>query len=122
VKIIAYCICAALAVVMVSCGDPGKVAALKAELKKCKELMGLDPAKATEDARRAKSTGDTRLLGVYGYNHELPGVSGNAMAMAKAHGVRMIEGTSDVIPSKHCRVLNTDARDYASRYNKAILQ
>jgi hypothetical protein len=119
VKIVIYCVCAALAVVVASCGvAPGRVA----ELKKCEKLTGLDSAKATEDARRAKSTGDTRLLGVYGYSEEFPGVSGDAVAMARAHGVRMIEGTSDAIPSKRCGALNKSAYDYAVRYNAVILQ
>jgi len=118
-KVVVYCGCVALAVFMSSCGAaPGRAAALK----KCEKLVGLDPSKAAEDARRAKSTGDARLLGVYGYSDEYPGVSGDAMAMAKAHGARMIEGTSDAIPDMRCEALNKSARDYATKYNRVILR
>jgi hypothetical protein len=116
-KVAVYGGCAALAVFMSSCGVvPGRAAALK----KCEKLVGLNPAKAAQDALRAKAAGDARLLGAHGYSDEYPGVSGDAMATTKAHGVRMIEGTSDAIPDMRCEELNKSARDYAAKYNRAI--
>lgn len=124
-KTVLYCTCAALlAAVVASCGvDTGGLDTGRAEaLKTCEKLSGLDPAKAAEDARRAKSSGDVRLLGVHGYGDEVPGVAGDAGAIARTHGVRMIEGTSDAVVSKRCSALNINAHKYAAKYNKVILQ
>jgi hypothetical protein len=70
----------------------------------------------------AKDAGDNRLLGVYGYSVELPGVRGDIEKLTRVHGVRMIEGPGDALKSKMCEALNNNIILYAKLYNERILR
>jgi hypothetical protein len=84
-------------------------------------MLGLNPARAERDAREAVAAGDTRLLAVAGFSLEAPGSGLNIVEAENTYGVLEIEGTSDVHQWPGEGWLNERARDYAERYNLAIV-
>lgn len=86
----------------------------------CIDPVGqMDASNAERDAHAALAQGDERLIGVYGFSAEAPGAT---PADEERHGVRFIENTSDT-PSGPAEVAqNARAREYAKRYNEAILE
>ena len=75
----------------------------------CPKLAVINPASAANDARLVPF-GQEYLLGVFGYTTEVPGAERENLP------VRMIVGTSD----SECRELNARAREYATRFNRAM--
>jgi hypothetical protein len=75
---------------------------------------------AASDAVQAYKSGDHRLIGVYGYSVEIPGLRGDPYQYLR--GVRMLEGTGDVFCTNEEEVLNKNARAYAKKYNEAMLK
>jgi hypothetical protein len=71
------------------------------------------------EAQKALSDGDRRVLLVAGLTTEAPGVEDAALVERLGH--REIEGTSDTASDDSCRAFQTDATQYAERYNRKIL-
>jgi hypothetical protein len=88
---------------------------------KVEDVMHLKPEKAEVDARQALAHGDTRLLAVYGYTVEVPGVRANAGELKVKYGLRMLEGTTDSYKNDRDRQMNENARRYASIYNRIVV-
>lgn len=84
-------------------------------------MFGLNPASAERDARRAMELGDFRLLAVAGFSVETPGCGVSILVARENYGVIEIEGTSDFHQWPGETWLNDRARDYAERYNCAIV-
>lgn len=76
----------------------------------CSALAGYAPTDARRDASKAWRSGDRRLIGIYAYAREVPGVEHPTLP------VRMIEGTSD----SGCTTDNERVRAYAAGYNAEI--
>jgi len=85
------------------------------------DLIGLDPGRATLDARKAIGRGDLHVVTVNGYGTEAPGVGGYWPAFTAVVGEQNLAGTSDVIRCKEHDRLNSRARLYAEAYNAEVL-
>ena len=81
-------------------------------------LRDADPDRDVAEAIRR---GDFRFIGVMGYAVTLPGVEDYG-EQYQSYGVRIIEGTSDVIANDAVRLLNEQAYRYAERYNKLLMK
>lgn len=66
--------------------------------------------------------GDPRLLGVYGYVTETPGVSDQERDYMKRYGVKTIPGTSDFFAEADCSRKNKLAFEYAFQYNRSVVR
>ncbi len=86
------------------------------------EVAHLKQSNAEADAVSALSHGDQRLLAVYGITLELPGVDDDTGRLKEAHGVRVLNGTSDAYKNDNERRLNENARQYAATYNRVVLR
>jgi hypothetical protein len=69
------------------------------------KMLNLD--NAAKDAAKAYASGDTQLLGVYGYSVEVPGYRGNPYAHKGM--IRMLDGTGDVFCTEEEKDLNRNA-------------
>jgi hypothetical protein len=85
------------------------------------EVAKLKVETAETDARSALSRGDRRLLAVYGYTVEVPGVDKPVATLRQKFGLRMLEGTSDAIKSPQDKIMNANARQYATKYNQIVI-
>lgn len=93
---------------------------------KCKPRLGLAELRslkvdaAGKDAEAAYRSGDHRLIGVYGFSLEVPGLAGNPYD--HKNEIRMLNGTGDAFCTKEEQALNHNARLYARKYNEAMLE
>jgi hypothetical protein len=60
-------------------------------------------------------------LAVRGYAIEVPGAREDVQSLQAKYGVRLIEGTSDMINGPEQEKLVRNARAYAELYNQTIL-
>lgn len=92
---------------------------------KCKPKPGLAELRllkveaAGNDAQAAYRSGDHRLIGVYGFSLEVPGLAGNPYDHKDE--IRMLDGTGDAFCTDEEQTLNHNARLYAKRYNEGML-
>jgi hypothetical protein len=96
----------------------GIIAILALALSACVNPLAIDPERAEGEARQAIAENDHRLVGVYGFASETPGAT---FEDRQRLGVRFIEGTGDDFRHLGEVEYNTRAREYAERYNAAIL-
>jgi hypothetical protein len=103
--------------VMFSYAIAGEVSADPVE-----KLRWLESANPEIDAKKAIAGKDFRLKAIYGYVLMIPGVNQEDwIEYEKTYGLNPIEGTSDsLINEEHAR-LQKLASEYASKYNKVIL-
>ena len=96
-----------------------RAAAVRSELARRADSLGaLNPIR---EAERAVKRGDIRLVAVRGYSLELPGTPpGDVGLLRDMHGVREIEGTSDVLIGPDAIRLQHVALAYATRYNQTV--
>ena len=86
------------------------------------ELRKLRIENAVSDARKSADSKDFRLLGVRGFALEVPGVQeDNPLVIQSTYGIKIIEGTSDVVTGPEQEQLNANARTYAEKYNQTIV-
>ena len=87
-----------------------------------RQLRWLEAADPISDAYAALSKNDKRLVGVNGYTWIIPGVEEQRKDdYRNRYGLRILEGTSDVIVnSEHGRLVGL-AGQYAKKYNTYIL-
>jgi hypothetical protein len=89
----------------------------------CRFLISLRVENAEFDANAAVIAKDFRLLGVYGYALEVPGLYFYDYYTALDRGeLRTIECTGDGIVSPRHERLNDNAYEYAKRYNTVVLR
>lgn len=87
------------------------------------QLKWLESANPENDAKKAIKEKDFRLMAVYGYALEIPGVDPKyGIEYKKIYGINPIEGTSDFLISKEHMRLSKLAHEYAAKYNKAVLK
>ena len=88
-----------------------------------RELARLKTASPERDLATAWANKDTRFIGVMGYSLSLPGAPKEISRAAIMRGqVNPIEGTSDAISSPEEAEFNNLAFEYATRYNRLLLQ
>ena len=74
------------------------------------------------DLRKALRKRNTRFIGYYGITLFVPIMQGgNANRYVRAHGVRPIKGTGDVITMENYERLQNVVRKYVVPYNKLLL-
>lgn len=86
------------------------------------ELRRLEHADPSRDLQGAISVNDLRFIGIMGYALEVPGVEHYHERYASSSGVKIVEGTSDVIYGVEHRRLIDIAREYAEKYNRLLLR
>lgn len=74
------------------------------------------------DCERAVAEGDFRLVGVMDVGLQLPGVGKDHLKLLKIYGVKIVEGTSDVVESPADDSFQRTAIGYAKQYNIHLLQ
>jgi hypothetical protein len=85
-------------------------------------LRWVETADPVADAKKAAASNDFRLLAVHGYTWTIPGVSEDKKFEYEGkYGLRMIEGTSDVVMGPEHERLIRAATQYAKRYNSQVL-
>jgi hypothetical protein len=88
---------------------------------KAEQVAQLKIDTAEADAKAAMARGDMRLLAVYGFTVEVPGVVESVAAARQKYGLRMLEGTGDALKSPRDKITNEIARKYAAKYNAIIV-
>ena len=88
---------------------------------KIEQVAKLNVDTAETDARAAIAHGDVRLMAVYGFTIEVPGVDESVEKLRQLYGLRMLEGTGDAIKGPQDRLLNENARRYAAKYNQTVI-
>lgn len=87
-----------------------------------REAIGsLEHADPIKDAEAAHNAGDRRLLALYGYALEIPGLSNGRREEARRYKVVPVEGTSDFIRSESQARFQELLRKYAQEYNSSVL-
>ncbi len=100
-----------LITVLAAC-DQGSQADATMKNENCSSVPTLMVQNAERDANSAYKRHDQRLMGVYGYVIEVPGVQEPTIP------VHMIEGTSD----SECYEANLRIRRYANAYNRELMR
>ena len=87
------------------------------------QVAQLKPSNAAADAKNALSRGDKRLLAVYGYALELPGIDGDLAKMRAIYGLRLLRTAAARRGNKdeQERAFQKSARLYAAAYNRVII-
>ncbi len=80
----------------------------------------LKKADAIADASRARAAGDRRLIGLYGYSVEIPGLKGSEPP--NSFTVVPLPATRDMIRSQAQDRFQSLVRSYAERYNQSLIQ
>jgi hypothetical protein len=83
------------------------------------ELAAIESADPAHDAQQAIARGDMRFVGIMEYSVLTPGVED--WSVVDRHGVRIVEGTSDVVRCYEQARLTEIAEQYAAAYNRTIL-
>jgi hypothetical protein len=89
------------------------------EVKKLQWVKNADPI---SDAKKAIKNRNFALLGIAGYTWSIPGVDERKkLEYRDTYGLRILEGTSDVVfGDEHARLIDL-AAEYAKKYNLYIL-
>jgi len=86
-----------------------------------KQILAIKLADPDHDAAAALATGDKRYVAVMGAGLMVPGVPDWWKSRGRGN-VRVIPNTSDAIETPQHALLQSVARDYAERYNRALLK
>lgn len=86
------------------------------------KIQNLDVGNADAAAEVATTKNDNRLFAVYGITVEVPGTSLTIEQAETCYGLNYIEGTSDEPTVGRNEELDINARKYAERYNKKVLE
>jgi len=73
------------------------------------------------DVGTAKRRGERRLIGLYGYAVEIPGVDENGGGPPNGYITVLIKGTSDFIRTETQARFQQLVREYAEKYNSGLL-
>jgi hypothetical protein len=88
---------------------------------KIEQVAKLNVDTAETDAMAAIAHGNVRLMAVYGFTIEVPGVDESVAKLRQLYGLRMLEGTGDAIKGPQDRLLNENARKYVAQYNQTVI-
>ena len=96
--------------------------AAAAERDQVEQLRWVEKADPIADASAAVARNDFVLLGIRGYTWTIPGVDeAKKFEYREKYGMRLIEGTDDVVLGpEHLRLIGL-SRGYAERYNQYVL-
>jgi hypothetical protein len=87
-----------------------------------KQLQWVEKADPIGDARKAVDRGEFALLGLDGYTGTIPGIEDSKkFELRKQYGLRLIEGTSDIVQGEEHKRLQGLAIEYAKNYNLYLL-
>ena len=93
---------------------------LRAELRvRADSIARLDPAR---ELAHALERGDRRFIGLQGYSQIAPGLDHRHPLYPKQGTMRIVEGTSDSVWAPEVKRLNEIAAEYATRYNRMLVQ
>ncbi|HUX89794.1 MAG TPA: hypothetical protein VMV48_03795 [Gallionellaceae bacterium] len=98
------------------------VCAAETEPEEVRQLRWVQQANPIVDAKAAVARNDFVLLGVLGYTWSIPGIQEEKkFVFREKYGVKLLEGTSDVIlGTEHGRLIKL-ATEYAEKYNQYVL-
>jgi len=85
-------------------------------------VYSVEPATARADADSAARRGDFRLMGLQGYSLDVPGTDLPFDLVQREYGLRIIEGGTDAYRNDEERRINENAYEYATEYNRRILE
>ena len=85
-------------------------------------VYSVDASRAQSDADVAAARGDFRLMAIQGYSLDVPGTDLRPDVAQDDYGLRIIEGGTDAYRSDEERRVNEAAYEYATDYNRRILQ
>jgi len=87
-----------------------------------KQLQWVEKADPLADAKKAVDRREFTLLGVDGYTWTIPGIEDSKkFELRKKYGLKIIEGTSDVVQGEEQKRLQGLATEYAKKYNLYLL-
>lgn len=87
-----------------------------------KRLQWVAKADPISDAKKAIESSNLVLLGIAGYTWTIPGVDeSKKFEYRKKYGLRILEGTDDVILGNEHMRLRELATEYAKKYNLYLL-
>jgi hypothetical protein len=106
-----------------SANEPGgresQQAVKKSPTSKLQRYELADPA---SDLRAALKAGDTTFLAVTGYTLTVPGIPDFKSKYSHKYHYRVIEGTSEFVPTASDLRLQVAVRRYAETYNRLLLR
>ena len=113
----------AIRVFLVSIIFVTSVMATEQPLGAVEQLRWVETANAVADADESAKSDNYQLLAIAGYTWSLPGIDDEKKwAYRDRYGIKLLEGTSDVIQgSEHARLIKL-ATEYARQYNLRILK
>ena len=85
-------------------------------------ISGLNIDHPELDVERNIGDKDLRFIGINGYACYTPGVGPDDQSLTERHGVKCLDGTSDVIENEEHFRLTQIARKYARAYNLILLK
>jgi hypothetical protein len=87
-----------------------------------KQLQWVEKADPVAEAKKAVDRREFTLLGVDGYTWTIPGIDeSKKFELRKKYGLKIIEGTSDVVQGDEHARLQELATEYAKKYNLHLL-
>lgn len=96
--------------------------AADAEPEEVRQLQWVQRANPITDAKAAVERKDFVLLGVYGYTWSIPGIEeSKKFEYREKYGVKLLDGTGDVILGAEHGHLIKLATDYAKKYNQYVI-
>lgn len=84
------------------------------------ELAAIESGDPLRDAAQAVAMSQLSFVGIMGYSVKVPGV--DDWSLVEKFGVRIVEGTSDVVRCYEQARLTMVATAYAEAYNREILK
>jgi hypothetical protein len=85
-------------------------------------LRWVEQADAVTDAKAAIDRGDSTLIGVHGYTWSIPGVHDeDKFRFRDEYGLKLLEGTREVVLNAEHERLKGIATKYAKIYNEYLL-
>jgi hypothetical protein len=84
-------------------------------------IVALEAADVEADVRIASQRGDRRLVALYGYALEIPGIASQGDALPAGYEAVPVKGTSDFIRSRIQGRFQELIRAYATTYNAGVL-
>jgi hypothetical protein len=86
------------------------------------QIASLRQADVDQDAARALAIGDRRFLANIGWGGTILGVPQWTVEMRDKYGVRILDGTGDMVFGPKHKEFKQVANEYAAKYNQLILE
>lgn len=86
------------------------------------KFAGLNQMDVAGDVINAVAKGDHRFIMNVGFGCTIPGVTNSIPEIKEKYGIRILDGTGDIIFGAKHREFKKDANEYAKKYNQLLLQ